>query len=174
MGEPTKAKKQRRPKIRPIALKDAASYRMCWDAIGKERLYLTERIAPPLSEVRSQVRGSLRDKTPFLVAVDGKRVVGFASLYRFGLPALSHNARFGIGLLPGYRELGLGTKLMAKLLKMSRRKFDVVYLEVFGKNRRAQKLYRKMGFETCGRIKNYVKGLKYGADDALLMQKQMR
>lgn len=161
-------------KIRPVVLKDAASYRRCWDLVAKERLYLTERKAPPLSQVRTQVRQNLREKTPFLVAVDEGRAVGFAAVYRFGLPSLSHNVRFGIGLLPAYRGMGLGTKMTAELLKMSRGKFDYVYLEVFGKNKRAQKLYRKMGFERCGRIKNYVKGLAYGSDDGLLMQKHVR
>lgn len=161
-------------KIRPIHAKDAASYRRCWDIIGKERLYLTETEAPPLSEVRRQVDNSLRTQSPFLVAVDGDRVVGFAALYRFGLPSLSHNARLGIGLIPEYREKGLGTKLMAGLLKLSRGKFRVLYLEVFGKNQRARKLYEKMGFEVCGRIKGYMKGLSYGSDDGLLMQKLMR
>lgn len=161
-------------KVRPIVLKDAASYRRCWDVVAKERLYLTEQTAPPLSEVRALFRESQRKNTPFFVAMDGERVVGFASVFRFGLPSLSHNARLGIGLLPEYREMGLGTKLMAGLLKACRGKFDILYLEVFGKNKRAQKLYRKMGFEACGRIKNYVKGLTYGSDDALLMQKQMR
>lgn len=160
--------------IRPIILKDAASYRRCWDAVAKERLYLTEQKAPPLSEVGAQVRKNIRTKTPFLVAVDGERVVGFAAVYRFGLPSLSHNVRFGIGLLPEFRDMGLGTRLMAGLLKMCRGKFDFLYLEVFGKNQRARKLYEKMGFKTCGRIKKYVKGLAYGFDDALLMQKQMR
>jgi ribosomal protein S18 acetylase RimI-like enzyme len=160
-------------KIRPIVLSDAASYRRCWDAVAKERLYITERKAPPLSEVLAQFRKCLRDKIPFLVAMDDERVVGFAAVYRRGLPSVSHGGNVGIALLPEYREMGLGTKLMAGLLKVSRGKFDSVFLEVFGKNKRAQKLYRKMGFKPCGRIKNYVKGLAYGFDDALLMQKQM-
>lgn len=161
-------------KIRPIALKDVASYRRCWDVVAKERLYITEDKAPPLSEVRAQVRGDLRKKNPFLVAVDGARVVGWAAVYRFDMPSLSHNAKFGMSVLPEYRETGLGTKLMAKLLKMSRGKFHVLYLEVFWKNKRARRLYEKMGFERCGRIKGCVKGLAYGSDDALLMQKLMR
>lgn len=161
-------------RIRPITLRDAASYRRCWDAVARERLYLTEQKAPPVSAVRAQVRTSLREKTPFLVAVDGERVVGFAAVYRFGPPSLSHNVRFGIGLLRAYREMGLGTKLVAGILKMCRGQFDFLYLEVFGKNKRAQKLYRKMGFEACGRIRNYVKGLVYGSDDGLLMQRPMR
>lgn len=161
-------------KIRPITLKDAASYRRCYNAITKERRYFCEFKAPPLSEVKAQLRNNLRKKAPFLVAVDGERVVGFAAVSRFDVPTLNHNARFGIGLLPRYRDMGLGTKLMAGVLKISRGKFDFLYLEVFGKNKRARKLYERMGFELCGRIKKYVKGLAYGSDDALLMQRQMR
>lgn len=161
-------------RIRPLALKDAASCRQCWDIVAKERRYITERKAPPLSEVRAQARNSLGDKIACLVAVDGERVVGFAAVYRLGLPTLSHNGKFGMFLLPEYRGMGFGTKLIAELLKKCRSKFDVLYLEVFWKNNRARKLYRKMGFEPCGRIKNYVKGLTYGSDDALLMQKQLR
>lgn len=48
--------------IRPIVLKDAASYRRCWDAVAKEHLYLIEYKAPPLSEVRAQVHKNLRDR----------------------------------------------------------------------------------------------------------------
>lgn len=161
-------------KIRPIVLKDAASYRRCWDVVAKERLYITERKAPPLSEVRAQCRKSLREKIPFFVAVDGERVVGSAAVYRRGVPSMSHGGNFGIFLLPEYRGMGLGTKLTAGILKMSRGKFDSVFLEVFAKNKRARQLYKKMGFKPCGRIKDYVKGLAYGSDDALLMQKQMR
>lgn len=87
---------------------------------------------------------------------------------------MSHGGNFGMFLLPEYRGMGLGTKLMAAILKASRSKFDLVFLEVFGKNKVVRKLYEKMGFEPCGRIKNYVKGLVYGFDDALIMQKQIR
>ncbi len=161
-------------KIRPIVLKDAESYKRCWDAVAKERRHITERKAPPLPDVRAQLRENLRAKNPILVAVDEERVVGFAAVYRRGAPSVSHSGNFGIFLLQAYRDMGLGTKLTAGILKMARRNFDMVFLEVFGKNKRAQKLYKNMGFEPCGRIKNYVKGLVYGSDDALLMQKQMR
>ena len=161
-------------KIRPLVLKDAAGYRQCWDTVANERRYITERNAPPLSEVQAQLWRSLREKIPFFVAVDGERVVGFAAVYRRGLPSMSHGGNFGMFLLPEYRGMGLGTKLMAAILKASRSKFDLVFLEVFGKNKVVRKLYEKMGFEPCGRIKNYVKGLVYGFDDALIMQKQIR
>lgn len=160
-------------KIRPIVLKDAASYRQCWDAVAKERRYIIEYEAPPLSEVRAIVREKLRRKDPMFVAVDDGRVVGWAAASPFDRPAISHVGDFGMSLLPAYRGMGLGTKLMAAVLKKCRGKFDSLFLCVLWKNKRARRLYEKMGFEPCGRIKRYVK-LAYGFDDLLDMQKQMR
>lgn len=160
-------------KIRPAVLKDAASYRRCWDIVAKERRYIIEYEAPPLSEVRAILRHNLRKENPFVVAVDGERVVGWASVCRFERAAVSHVGDFGMGLLPEYRDKGLGTKLMARVLRMCRGKFDSVFLGVLWKNKRARKLYEKMGFEPRGRIKRYVK-LAYGFDDLLDMQKQLR
>jgi RimJ/RimL family protein N-acetyltransferase len=117
--------------------------------------------------------GGLRKKTPFLVAVDEERVIGWASMVSSDAPSLRHNGIFGIGLLPEYRGLGLGTKLMAGVLKLSRGRFDSLILDVFGKNKRAQKLYKNMGFKPCGRITRHVK-LAYGFDDVVIMEKRLR
>ncbi len=158
--------------IRPIVLEDAASYRRCWDAIAKERRYLTEYIAPPLAEVQSAFRHYLRTKIPFLVAVDGARVVGFAVVYRPDLPSRRHLGDFGMGLLPQYRELGLGTKLITGVLKLSLGKFESVVLTVFRKNKRAINLYEKMGFKPDSGLKKFMK-LADGFDDLIYMQKQI-
>jgi L-amino acid N-acyltransferase YncA len=160
-------------KIRPIVLKDAASYRRCWDAVAKERRYLYTYKAPPLSEVRTNLRKSLRKKTPFLIAEDGERVVGWAAVHRPDLPSLRHCGDLWMSLHPEYRGAGLGTKLLAGVLRMCRGKYDSVVLYLFRKNKRARKLVRKTGFELCSEIKKGVK-LPSGFDDLLIMQKQMR
>lgn len=159
--------------IRPIVLKDAASFRRCYDAVAKARRYLLGYKAPPLSEVRANLRKNLRKKTPFLVAVDGERVVGWAAVYRAGVPSLSHNGDLSMGLLPEYRGTGLDTKLAAGVLKICRGKFDSVLFCFFGKNKPARRLSEKLGFELCGRERKFVK-LAYGFDDQLITQKQLR
>ena len=58
-------------KIRPVTLEDAASYRQCWDTVARERRHIWWYEAPPLPRLRANLRKSLRQKTPFLVAVDG-------------------------------------------------------------------------------------------------------
>jgi ribosomal protein S18 acetylase RimI-like enzyme len=159
--------------IRPITLKDVTSYRRCVDAIAKEGRYFVETEAAPLPEMRAQVRRGLKRKNPFLVVTDAERVVGFATVFSSDMPAQLHVAKLGMGLLPAYREKGLGTKLMTAVLKLSRGKFDFMYLDVVGKNRRARKLYEKMGFDLCARLKKTVK-LPGGVDDTLIMQKQLK
>lgn len=160
-------------KIRPIALKDAAGYRRCWDAIARERRYLFEHEAPSLSHIRGNLRRNQRLKNPFLVAVDGERIVGLAFIWPGGWPSLSHTGDLGIRILPEYREMGLGTKLMAAVLKMARGKLDSVIATVLWKNKRARNLFEKMGFKTRVRTKKFAK-MAYGFDDVLVMQKQMR
>ncbi len=160
-------------KIRPIVLKDAASYRQCWDTVAKERRSFYWYEAPPLSEVRANLRKSLRKKTPILVAVDDERVVGWAAVYRAGVPSLSHGGDLLMCLLPEYRGVGLGTKLAAGVLKMARGKFDMMLFCVFGKNKSARKLGQKLGFELCGTEKKAVK-MAYGFDDLLILQKHLR
>lgn len=160
-------------KIRPLVLADAASYRQCWDMVAKEHRYLFWYEAPPLPVVRKNVRRSLRTKTPFLVAVDGERVVGWAAAFSPGEPSLSHNADLMVGLLPDYRRMGLGKKLVAGVLKLCRGRFDSVLFCVFRKNKPARKLSQRMGFEPRGAEAKFVK-LAYGFDDLLITQKQLR
>ncbi|MGE4062090.1 MAG: N-acetyltransferase family protein, partial [Rhodospirillaceae bacterium] len=127
----------------------------------------------PHSEEKANLRDSVRDKTPFLVAVDGTRVDGMASVFGNGVPSLKHCGDIGMTLLPEYREMGLGTKLLEGLIKKSRGKYETLVLWVFKKNKRARNLYKKMGFEPRGAVKRGVK-LPSGFDDTLLMQMPLR
>ncbi len=160
-------------KIRAVVLTDAESLRECWDAVAQERRYIYSYEAPPVSDVRTALRGSSRKKNPFLVAVDGDRVVGWASVSRAEIPSLSHNGHLTMGLHQEYRGTGLGTKLAAEILKVSRGRFDSLTCCFFSKNKPARRLSKRMGFVLCGREKKFGK-LVYGFDDQLVMQKLMR
>ncbi len=159
-------------KIRPVTLEDAASYRQCWDTVARERRHIWWYEAPPLPRLRTNLRKSLRQKTPFLVAVDGARVIGWTAVFRPGTPSLSHNGDLLVMLLPEYRRKGLGRKLAAAVLKACRGKFDAVTFCFFGKNKAARKLAKSLGFAICGREKKAVK-LAYGFDDQLITQKRL-
>lgn len=160
-------------KIRPIVLQDAASYSQCFNAVAKEGRHFAVFKGSPLATVRANLRKRIRKKVPFLVAVDGHRVVGWAAVFRPDTPSLSHNGDLILGVLSEYRGLGLGTKLGARILKAARGKFETLLFSFFDKNKAARKLSKRLGFELCGRERNFVK-FAHGFDDQVITQMMLR
>lgn len=158
-------------KIRPITLKDSASYWQCRKALAKELRYSIE-YKVPLARERAHLRKRLRKKTPFLVGVDDARVIGAAFVFRQGFPSQDHLGDLGLFILPEYRGKGLEAKLVAGVLKMSQGKFESVTWWFVGKNRPARALAKKLGFERAAWLRKAVK-MAYGFDDLLIMQKRM-
>jgi [ribosomal protein S18]-alanine N-acetyltransferase len=62
-----------------------------------------------------------------------------------------------IAIDPKKRGFGIGNKLMSALEKETYKKKSVLYLCVTDFNRRAQKFYKKRGYEKVGRLTNYAK-----------------
>lgn len=68
---------------------------------------------------------------------------------------------------PGFRRLGIATRLLKEALKELKRKgADFFYLEVRSSNLAARKFYERSGFRVVGRRKNYYQSPE---EDALLM-----
>lgn len=89
----------------------------------------------------------------FLVAEQDGKVVGYIVGYR---SAENEGHIFSIGVKEGYRGKGIGTELIQALCDM----FVVnglkyARLEVRQSNKRAQKLYRSLGFVPCWTEKKY-------------------
>lgn len=104
---------------------------------------------------------------------DGK-IIGSASIERKTDQRKSHVGRFGICILQEFTGIGLGRRMMTEIEKESRKmKLEVLELDVFGKNKIAQKLYNKMGFTSIGEIPRSVK-IKDGYDSDIIMYKVLR
>jgi len=111
-----------------------------------------------------------KDKHIAVVAeVDG-RVVGSCELTpRFG--RMSHVGSLGISVKDGYREKGIGQKMISELERQAPRLgLESIYLEVFSNNERAIYVYKKMGYEETGRIPACIK-YKSGYVDSVIMCK---
>jgi ribosomal protein S18 acetylase RimI-like enzyme len=64
-------------------------------------------------------------------------------------------------VVKGYREMGIGTKLVARALNWARSQKEVekIALVVFSNNQMAFRLYQKSGFEVEGvKKRHYVEG----------------
>ena len=68
-----------------------------------------------------------------------------------------------IAVAPEYRRQGIASALLQGATRL--------LLEVRANNETAQQLYRKHGFQTCGRRKNYYALPDGGSEDAVLMEK---
>lgn len=86
-----------------------------------------------------------------------ERVVGSASLRR-RRRCMSHVGDVGILLKAGYREAGIGTRLLHTLIgEAGRMGLEVLIIKYFAGNDRAQHVYEKVGFREIGREPGVVK-----------------
>ncbi len=110
------------------------------------------------------VLSKLKSGTAIYLAVEvNGQVVGLASVEQLRWRE-SHVGNLGISIAEGYREIGIGKRLMKELIRLSRKKgLKLLVLDAFEKNPRALHVYESVGFKTYGVIPKQVfhKG-KYG------------
>lgn len=113
------------------------------------------------------------EKVLLVVKVDGK-VMGSTRIDKEE-GNMSHLGEFGITLREEIRSKGIGTKLSKAVISEAKERLDIeiVKLQAFDNNEVAKGLYRKLGFEKVGRIKDAIKrDGKY--IDKVIMQKDLR
>jgi ribosomal-protein-alanine N-acetyltransferase len=101
----------------------------------------------------------------FYVAEENGHILGYAIFS-------SKNNRgniISIGVLPEFRRMRIGGKLLEEGLNFLSRKVEEVELQVRVGNREAIDFYRRFGFREKGRIYNYYSD----GEDALVMQKRI-
>ncbi len=134
------------------------SFHKALDTVSRERKYLTFLEAPPLESVRTFVLDMIENGHPQVVAVAGGDVVGWCDIRRYPQPTHAHCGTLGMGIIPGYREKGLGTRLIRAAIGQARdRGFHRVELHVHADNLRAIALYEKVGFVREGLARDAVR-----------------
>ncbi|HEY1327903.1 MAG TPA: GNAT family protein [Casimicrobiaceae bacterium] len=133
--------------IRPMTLADVDQFNRITDIVFREREYMAFVEGFPLDECAAFVARNVRLRNPQLVADDDGSIVGWVDIQRETRPVHAHVGHLGIGVLPGYRGRGIGERLMRAALEAARAAgFERVELNVYGRNKRARALYRKLGF----------------------------
>jgi ribosomal protein S18 acetylase RimI-like enzyme len=140
---------------------DEKYFKSFYDAlatVAKERIYIEMLEPPRFEDVAAFQKGLIQKNGPIFYAVENEKVVGWADIFPEDNPRLAHRGSLGMGILPGYRNQGLGQKLLAKALERAKVfGLEKVELNVYTSNVNAVKLYRKMGFKEEGLIKKYRK-----------------
>ncbi len=96
----------------------------------------------------------LRDKgnTVFVAVADGE-VAGFVVVHLRG-PFTGYLRT--IGVAEGWRNCGLGTRLVGFAENLIFKRSPNVFLCVSSFNQSAQRLYRRLGYRKVGKLKDYV------------------
>jgi len=94
-----------------------------------------------------------------LVAEYENQIIGNIDLTANRRKVMEHTAVIGMGMLKQYRNSGLGTELLLSVIEWAKQNpiLELIWLQVYTENELALNLYRKMGFEENGIIKNFFK-----------------
>lgn len=126
-------------------------------SVARERLYLVALDAAPLENLREFVHKNQAKGMPFFVALENEKVVGWCDIHSQILPAFDHSGVLGMGIINSHRGQGLGEKLIRTTLTAAKEKgLTRVELTVRENNLPAIALYKKVGFEIEGVLRNAI------------------
>ena len=129
------------------------SYWEAFAAICEEKIYLAATNPFPLENTIEFVKSAIDRNIPMLFVIDTAidRCVGWCD----AMPKTDETGYLGTGLLPEYRENGIGKKLIDDLINMSRDYgYRNIELDVRGSNKRAIHVYEQCGFQIKYTIKD--------------------
>lgn len=163
-------------KIRPAMVEDADKIISYLNRVGGESDNLTygkNEFRLTAEEERFFIRElQCKKNSVLLLGLVETRIVAIGNIMSEEKARLAHNAYLGISVARDYWNLGIGTLMMAELIRFSETAgIRNLFLKVRSDNLYAIRLYEKYGFETVGLIPNelLINGKYY---DNLLMVKK--
>lgn len=138
--------------IRPIAEADAEGFRQAVGMVGHERIYIRLTDAPESEGALAFVRSNIDSGNPQFVAEHNGQIIGWCDIVREDYEAEKHSGSLGMGIIPGWRERGIGRRLIEAALEAAdAAEISRVELTVNADNERAIRLYENVGFVEEGR-----------------------
>jgi RimJ/RimL family protein N-acetyltransferase len=158
--------------MRPPRMSDIDSCLKMINSLVEERAMLTIQKKLTYKEEKEYLEKIIKDKNSLhLFLIINGEVMGNARI-AMCIGTGSHVGELGISLRREVRGRGLGEKLFKEIVNkaVKRFKLKIITLNVYAKNKIAQNLYRKMGFQKIGTIRG---GTQYFGkyEDVIIMVK---
>ena len=140
--------------------RDAESFVRMWKVVTAEGKYIrTERVDRSVRYYRRRFfRRTWGPDQATLVAVREGLVIGHIHVAREEGPVTRHVASLGMTVTPEWRGQGVGSALMAEVIRWARSVgVEKLALSVYPDNQAARALYAKFGFQEEGRLTGHSK-----------------
>ena len=147
--------------IRMAERRDAAGIRAIYNHYVTESTALFDMVPRTLDEQVQWIDDHSGGHPALVAELDGE-IVGFGSLSVFRpRPAYATTVEDSVYLLPGHQGQGIGSRLLAELLRMaSAHGFHAVIARITGENEASIRLHTACGFELVGTEREV--GRKFG------------
>ena len=141
------------------------------DSVAREQIYfLRSRFDIGVDEEKRVLAQATRDGNLVLGAILEEQIVGWVTVFRSRHEFRQHVGELGMGVVQGFRGVGIGAALMAAALAWAAEHgFEKINLGVRTSNDRARALYERFGFVQEGLRVNEVKDLDGCYHDTLEM-----
>ena len=158
-----KLKNEKTVLIRQAEIKDAEKLLDCIKTYIPQSNYipkLKDEIKLTVEQEKEWINSFItNDNSILLVAEYEHQIIGNIDLTGNRRKVMKHTAVIGMGILKEWRNSGLGTELLLSIIEWAVQNpiLELIWLQVYTENELALNLYRKMGFEENGIIKNFFK-----------------
>lgn len=117
-------------------------------SLAEEKKFLEEKL-----------KGIKNREQVFLIAEYNTKIIGTTGI-DLDKWRKNHVGNFGITIRAGYRGIGLGQYLMAKILELAKKELKpkpkIIKLSVYPNNKPANSLYKKFGFKKVAEIPRQI------------------
>jgi RimJ/RimL family protein N-acetyltransferase len=145
-------------RLRPGQNEDAELTLRNANRVGGEEVYIHLESVPNLEEELRWLSAFDGVRNVLFVALANDEVIGAADCHGGNFSKDRHVGGIGIAIQEGWREAGLGRRMMERVLEWMRvRGFAKAELAVFATNHRARRLYKSLGFIEEGVRRRHVR-----------------
>lgn len=112
-----------------------------------------------IDKFTKRYKNTLDGNATHLVMEEKGKVVGYCVVTKREIPdsELSHVGDLGFRVMYGYRNRGIGTRLIKHTIKSCRGRFDIINAYVISTNVQSKHIFKKMGFRVWGIAPQFVK-----------------
>lgn len=149
--------------IRQAEIDDAEKLLNCIKTYVPQSDYipkLEQEIKLTIEQAKEWINSFLiNDNSLLLVTEYENEIIGNIDLTGNRRKIMEHTAVIGMGMLKEWRNSGLGTGLLKSTIEWATENsiLELLWLQVYTDNELGLGLYRKMGFEESGIMKNFFK-----------------